>query len=173
MKNYLLSLILSVATLTVAAQLAPVPGDFSNPAISVGVVVEDIQISIDFYTKVIGMTKTGEFSVSKEQAKKLGLTDKYQLDVTILKLEDSERANEWKLMSLGTKARHPKQKYMSDDTGMQYITIFVNHLAPIMERVQKNKVKILSESPSSLEGDRKFILIQDPDGIFIELIGPM
>jgi hypothetical protein len=62
---------------------------------------------------------------------------------------------------------------MSDDTGVQYITIFVNHLKPIMERVQKNKIQILSGTPSKLAENRYFILIQDPDGTFIELIGPM
>jgi catechol 2,3-dioxygenase-like lactoylglutathione lyase family enzyme len=173
MKNILIAFVFAAVAFPVAAQTAPPSGEFSNPTISVGVVVEDLQKSIDFYTNVIGMTKTGEFSVTKEQAKGLGLTDKYQLDVTILKLENSERSNEWKLMSLGTKANHPKQKYMSDDTGVQYITIFVNHLKPIMERVQKNKIQILSGTPSKLAENRYFILIQDPDGTFIELIGPM
>ena len=75
-------------------------------------------------------------------------------------------------MSPGTKANHPKQKWMSDDTGMQYITIKVNHLNPFIERIKKNKVKILSDEPSSLGGGNFFILVQDPDGTFIELIGP-
>ncbi len=167
MKKLVLSIFLSCSLLSVFAQ-----SEFSNPTIGVGVVVEDLQRSIDFYTNVVGMTKTGEFSVPQEQCKELGLTDSYQLDVTIMKLENSEQSNEWKLMSLGTKAKHPKQKYMSDDTGMQYITIMVNHVMPVLERAQKNGVKILSGKPSTLAGGQKFLLIQDPDGIFIELIGP-
>ena len=90
----------------------------------------------------------------------------------VLKLEDSANATEWQLMSLGTKANHPKQKYMHDDTGMQYITILVNHITPILERVKKHNVKILSGEPSSLSEGKFFILVQDPDGTFIELIGP-
>jgi len=167
MKNLFLVILLSFGLLTARAQ-----SEFSNPTISVGVVVEDLQKSIDFYTNIIGMTKTGEFSVTQEQCTELGLTDSYQLDVTIMKLEDSDRSNEWKLMSLGTKANHPKQNYMSDDTGMQYITIFVNHVMPVLERAEKHGVRILSGKPSSLGNDRKFLLIQDPDGIFIEIIGP-
>lgn len=146
--------------------------EFSNSSISVGNVVEDLNKSIEFYTQVIGMTKTGEFSVPKESATELGLTNKYTLDVVILKLEDSPEASEWKLMSLGTKANHPKQKWMSDDTGMQYITLFANHLNPIIERAKKHDVKILSGVPSSLGEGRFFILMQDPDGTFIEIIGP-
>ena len=151
---------------------ASAQSEFSSPAFSVGVVVEDLEKSIKFYTEVIGMIKTGAFSVPKEKCAELGLTDKYQLDVTILKLEDSPQSGEWKLMSLGTKAKHPKQKFMSDDTGMQYITVFVNHVLPVMERAKKHKVKILSAEPSTLDNDQKFILIQDPDGVFIEIIGP-
>ena len=167
MKKLILSILLSSGLLAVCAQ-----SQFSNPTIGVGVVVEDLQRSIDFYTNVVGMTKTGEFSVAQEQCKELGLTDSYQLDVTIMKLENSDRSNEWKLMSLGTKAKHPKQNYMSDDTGMQYITIMVNHVMPVLERAEKNGVKILSGKPSTLGNGQKFLLIQDPDGIFIELIGP-
>lgn len=164
--------ILFALTFFFVASVATAQNDFSSPVFSVGVVVEDLETSVKFYTEVIGMTKTGEFSVPKEKCSELGLTDSYQLDVTVLKLENSPQSGEWKLMSLGTKAQHPKQKFMSDDTGMQYITIFVKHILPLMERIKKHNVKILSGAPSSLDNGNKFLLIQDPDGIFIELIGP-
>lgn len=169
MKNIL---ILSFLILTMYSIKSQAQSEFSHPGIFVGNVVVDLEKSLDFYINVIGMTKTGEFSVNKEKAKELGLTDKYDLNVVVLKLEDSPNATEWKLMSLGTKANHPKQKWMSDDTGMQYITILVNHLDPFIDRIKQNKVKILSGTPSSLGEGKFFILIQDPDGTFIELIGP-
>lgn len=167
MKKFILPLVLLLTVFISSAQ-----SEFSHPGIFVGNVVEDLDKSVKFYTEVIGMTKTGEFSVGKEKAKTLGLTDNYDLNVTVLKLEDSPNATEWKLMSVGTKANHPKQKWMTDDTGPQYITILVNHLDPFMARCKKYNVKILSEKPSSLGNDRFFILVQDPDGTFIELIGP-
>jgi catechol 2,3-dioxygenase-like lactoylglutathione lyase family enzyme len=164
--------ILFVLLFVASIFVANAQSEFSHPGIFVGNVVEDLDKSVKFYTEVIGMTKTGEFSVGKEKCKNLGLTDKYDLNVTVLKLEDSPNASEWKLMSVGTKANHPKQKWMTDDTGMQYITILVNHLDPFIERCKKHKVKILSEEPSSLGDNKFFILVQDPDGTFIELIGP-
>lgn len=167
MKKFIFTLVFICSIFITSAQ-----SEFSHPGISVGNVVEDLEQSVKFYTEVIGMIQTGSFSVDKEKAKELGLTDKYTLDVTVLKLEDSPNATEWKLMSLGTKANHPKQKWMSDDTGMQYITIFVNHLNPLIERCKKHNVKILSGEPSSLGDGKFFILVQDPDGTFIELIGP-
>ena len=173
MKNLFLLLVFVAFTLVSTAQKAPIPNEFSNPTIFVGSVVTDLTKSVDFYTKIIGMTKTGAFSVDGVKAKELGLTDGRPIDVTVLKLEDSPQANEWKLMSFGTKPGHKKPKYIHDDTGMQYITILVNHLEPIMKRIEKNNIQILSGKPSQLSEDRFFILVQDPDGTFVELIGPM
>ena len=172
MKSYLFTIAFSLVVLVSAAQKAPAPNEFSNPTIFVGSVVTDLAKSVDFYTKIIGMTKTGEFSVDGPKAKELGLTDGRPVDVKVLKLEDSPQANEWKLMSFGTKPGHKKPNYLHDDTGMQYITILVNHLNPIIERIDKNNIKILSGKPSELGEGRFFILVQDPDGTFIELIGP-
>ena len=172
MKNLFLLLIFVAFTTISFAQKAPAPNEFSNPTIFVGSVVTDLAKSVDFYTNIIGMTKTGEFSVDGPKAKELGLTDGRPVDVTVLKLQDSPQANEWKLMSFGTKAGHKKPKYLHDDTGMQYITILVNHLNPIIERIEKNNIQILSGKPSDLGEGRFFILIQDPDGTFVELIGP-
>ena len=75
-------------------------------------------------------------------------------------------------MSFGTKPGHKKPKWIHEDTGMQYITILVNHLDPYIERVKKSNIQILSGEPSSLGDGNFFILIQDPDGTFIEIIGP-
>lgn len=171
MKNIFSTLILSFIALSLTAQMAPAPEEFSNPTIQVGVVVSDLDEAVDFYTNVIGMTQTGAFSVEGEKASELGLSDGRRLDVKILKLENSEQANEWKLMSFDREASHPKQKYVHDDTGMQYITIFVKNIAPFIKRIKKNNIEILSSAPSVLADGKKFVLIQDPDGTFIELIG--
>ena len=172
MKTYLITILFLSVFLNSSAQKAPAPEEFSNPTIFVGSVVTDLAKSVDFYTNIIGMTKTGAFSVDGVKAKELGLTDGRSVDVTVLKLKDSPQANEWKLMSFGTKPGHKKPNYLHDDTGMQYITILVNHLIPIIERIEKNNIKILSGKPSKLGEGRFFILVQDPDGTFIELIGP-
>ena len=172
MKTIFTIILISAFGFSTWAQKSVSPGEFSNPTIQIGVVVSDLEKAVDFYTNVIGMSQTGAFTVSGEKAKELGLSDGRELDVKILKLEDSANSNEWKLMSFGKDAAHPKQKYIHDDTGMQYITIFVKNIDKAMERVKKHNIKILSSSPSDLGGGNYFLLIQDPDGTFIELIGP-
>lgn len=144
---------------------------FTNPTISVGVVVSDLEKSLDFYTHVIGMVKTREFSVDRAKADRMGLTDNKEINVTVLKLIDDDTSTEWKLLNFGNKASHPKQRHIHDDTGMQYTTIFVSNLKPFVDRIKEHNIEILSEIPTKLAENRYFILIQDPDGIFIELIG--
>jgi predicted enzyme related to lactoylglutathione lyase len=168
-KSYVLLAVMLVSGSSFAVQD---PGDFAKSAISIGVVVEDLDKSLDFYLNVIGMVKTGEFGVEATKAKELGLSNGNGFDVKVLKLENSENAPEWKLMSFGKKATHPKQSYVPDDTGMQYITIFVKSMKPLLERIHAHGVKILSKAPSMLSETTCFVLVQDPDGNFIELIGP-
>ncbi len=150
----------------------PNTGEFSKNSIQVGVIVLDLEKSLDFYTNVIGMTKTGGFDVNEEIGQKTGLTGGVPFSVAVLRLEDSEDATEWKIMSFNKDAAHPEQQYIQDDTGMQYITIFVKSMQPFLNRIEKHGIELLGDTPFTLEPGLEFVLIQDPDGVFIELIGP-
>jgi catechol 2,3-dioxygenase-like lactoylglutathione lyase family enzyme len=154
------------------AQAVEDTSEFTTGTIQIGVIVQDLEKSIDFYTNVVGMTKTGGFSIDEAFGKKSGLTGGAPFDVTVLKLKDSPEAAEWKLMSFGKEPAHPPQKYIQDDIGMQYITIFVKSMKPFLERLEKHQVTLLEETPTFLEDGRQFVFFQDPDGNFIELIGP-
>jgi catechol 2,3-dioxygenase-like lactoylglutathione lyase family enzyme len=146
--------------------------EFPSGSIQIGVITRDLERSVDFYTNVIGMIKTGGFSVDEAFAERSGLTGGIPFEVTVLKLKDSPDAAEWKLMSFGKEPTHSPQKFIQDDIGMQYITIFVKSMKPIFERLEKHNVTPLEETPTFLEDGRQFVLVQDPDGNFIELIGP-
>lgn len=147
--------------------------EFSSGLIGVGVVTKDITKSLDFYINVIGMTKVGEFDVDENFGKISGLTDGIAFHVDVLKLQDSPEANQWKLMSFKKEGSHPMPEYIHDDTGMQYITINVNSLDPVLKRIKENNVKLLGETPVPLGEKDHFVLVQDPDGTIIELIGPL
>ncbi|ADB37471.1 VOC family protein [Spirosoma linguale] len=147
--------------------------NFSSKVIGIGVVVADLDRSVDFYVNGIGMVKTGSFTINEDFGKRSGLTNGVATNVTMLKLENSPDATDWKLMSFGKKASHPKPKYIQDDTGMQYITLQVKALQPIIDRLTKMKVSFLGSTPTPLNDKAHFVFVQDPDGNFIELIGPL
>lgn len=144
--------------------------NFVKPTISLGVIVEDLDKSIDFYTNVVGMIQVREFVVDTEKAKRMGFSKGEKFDIKVFKLENTENATELKLMSFHKKTNLSKQKYLPDENGIRYLTILVKSLQPILERIEKNNIKKLGQTPIMLDEKRKFVLIQDPDGNFIEFI---
>src|SRR5215212_5308622 len=151
----------------------PSQSNFTSKLIGLGVVVSDLEKSLDFYTNVIGMVKAYSFTINEDFSKRSGLSNGVPASVTVLKLENSPEANEWKLMSFGKQATHPKQNFIQDDVGIQYITINVKALKPIIEKLKQKNVPFLGNSPTQLNRNSQLLFVQDPDGTFIELIGPM
>ena len=147
--------------------------NFSSKLIGLGVVVSDLERSLDFYVNGIGMVKAYSFKINEDFSKRSGLANGVPTAVTVLKLENSPEANEWKLMSFDKKVTPPKKKFIQDDTGVQYITINVKALKPVIERLKQKNVAFLGSTPIALNQKSHFVLVQDPDGTFIELIGPM
>lgn len=171
MKKTCVFLILAITTILSSTSMAQ--NEFSSGLIGVGIVTKDIQKSLDFYLNVIGMTKVGEFDVDENFGKISGLTNGLAFHVDVLKLQDSPEANQWKLMSFKKEGSHPMPKYIEDDTGMQYITIMVNSLEPFLKRIKQHGVKLMGDTPVPLGETDHFVLVQDPDGTIIELIGPL
>jgi catechol 2,3-dioxygenase-like lactoylglutathione lyase family enzyme len=172
MKSSLLK-IFCIATALLVNLTASAQSNFTSNLIGLGVVVSDLDRSLDFYVNGIGMVKAYSFTINEDFSKRSGLSDGVPVDVTVLKLENSPSANEWKLMSFGKEDTHPKPDYIQDGTGVQYITINVKALNPVIERLKERNVKLLGSTPTPLNQNLHFILVQDPDGIFIELIGPL
>ncbi len=146
--------------------------EFSSTTIEIGVVVSDLEQALHFYTHVLGMKKVGEFDIDEEFGRKSGLTGGVPFHVDILKLQDQPGATQWKLMSFGGEARK-RSEHIQGDTGIQYVTINVTSLAPFLERIKAHQVELLGDTPIPLGPDRHFVLVRDPDGVFIELIGPL
>lgn len=146
---------------------------YASGSISIGVVVSDFDLSYKFYTEIMGMVKTGGFSIDESFGQNSGLSDGLPFDVTILKTQNNSNATELKLLSFNKAANHPQQHHIQDDTGVQYLTFFVEDLSPFMTRIKKSDVEIMGKGPVAISGGRSLLLIQDPDGTFIELIGPI
>jgi catechol 2,3-dioxygenase-like lactoylglutathione lyase family enzyme len=121
---------------------------FTSNLIGSGVVVADLERSLDFYVNGIGMVKAYNFTINEDFSKRSGLSNGVAVDVTVLKLENSPNANEWKLMSFGNKQAESKPEFIQDGTGVQYITINVKALNPVIERLKAKNVKLLGSTPT-------------------------
>ena len=149
------------------------PPPFAGGAIHVGVVVRDLAKSTAFYRDVLGMTKTGAFDVDATFAKASGLTGGVPFHVDVFRLLDQPDAAQFKLMSFGKDTRTASSTHIQDAPGMRYFTLDVTDLTPFVARLKAAAIPFLGETPIPLDGANHFVLIQDPDGTFIELIGPM
>lgn len=135
--------------------------EVSTPAISIGLIVKDMDESLRFYTEILGMQKVRNFDINEDFGKRSGLSGGVPFKVQGLKLEDSPQASEWKLVSFEKTPKSKKSKMIQAQGGLRYVTILVNTLSPFLERIKKNNITLLGDTPISLGDERHFILIQD------------
>lgn len=148
--------------------------DFSSKTIQIGMICSDLDESLQFYKDVVGMVQIerARFDVDADFGKRSGLTDNLPIHVEVLKLGFGPEATQLKLMTFGDRAKKQDNQYIHSNTGIQYLTLMVTNLAPIIDRIKENNIPFLGETPVGL-GENHFVLIKDPDGTFVELIGPM
>tara|TARA_B100002019_G_C21174717_1_gene550431 strand:- start:192 stop:845 length:654 start_codon:yes stop_codon:yes gene_type:complete len=152
--------------------------NFSSQTIDLGVVVTDIDKSLQFYKDVVGFTEKDGFEVKGNFPKKVGLTDGTPLKIHVLTLGDEEKATKLKLMQVPSSkpARRIKQPYIHTLTGFSYLTIFVNDVDLVLKNAKKRGYKPYAESPQTLPKglpqDVCLLMLKDPDGNFVEIVGP-
>jgi predicted enzyme related to lactoylglutathione lyase len=147
---------------------------FSKTVVDLGIVVSDLEESAKFYMDVIGLKEVKGFSVSGERAKSFGLTDNQPVNVRVFVLNGAKGSTQLKMMSFekapGKKA---DQKFIHSTLGFSYLTLMVSDMNAALNRIKKASVKLLGETPAKLGGKTRLTVIRDPDGNFIELIGPI
>ena len=113
------------------------------------------------------------FDIGADLGKKLGLSDGIAFRVEVLQLGPGEDATQWKLMTFGDRAIGQENSFIHDRVGMQYITIYVRDLSHAVMRLEAAGIPMLAETPAPIPDGNHFVLVQDPDGNFVEVIGPM
>jgi lactoylglutathione lyase len=151
--------------------------EFARTTIDVGMVVTDVDKSVKFYTDAIGFQEVKGFTAPADLATDAGLTDKKDLTIRVLVLGEGETATHLKLMHVdGVKTRKSENEYLYSQTGYRYLTVVVRDMSTAMERLKKASVKPLAKGPVPLPdslGKGMFLaVVQDPDGNFVELVGP-
>lgn len=100
-----------------------------------------------------------------------------------LKIENSAQATEIKILSFDSKTVEDKPQNIQEKTGVQFITLYVKSLKPFLKRYKDTNVNLLGEAPTSVKilnekpvtsssaNTKQLVLIQDPNGVFIEIVG--
>ena len=144
-----------------------------NAVESMGMIVANLDRSIDFYTTILSFQKVSDRQVSGGEIDKLyGLSD-VQLRIAQLQLGEQ-------LLEL-TEFITPKGRVIpvdsrSNDRWFQHIAIVVREMEPAYQHLQDHRVSQISPSPQTLPawnpvaGGIQAFYFKDPDGHNLELI---
>ena len=147
--------------------------EFSRTTIDVGVVVSNVEKAAKFYTDALGFAESGSFDVAAQMAGDTGLTDSRPFKVRVFALGKEPSATKLKVMEIPDAGSKPvDNQYISSSLGIRYLTISVSDLSRTMERLKQHGLAPV-KPPYRLGGNNHLILVKDPDGNIIELIGPM
>ena len=152
--------------------------NFSKQTIDLGLVVTDLNQSLKFYKEVIGFQEITGFEVKGSFPKKVGLSDGAPLDIHVLVLGKDENATKLKLMQVKSKKKtlKIKQPFIHTVAGFSYITVFVENVDLVWSNASKLGVLAYAESPqvlpAGLPQDICLLMLKDPDGNFVEIVGP-
>ena len=152
--------------------------NFSRQTIDLGVVVTDAKKSLAFYKDVIGFEEVPGFEVKGKFPKAVGLTDGSSLNVHVLVLGEDESATKLKVMQVDSQkpARTINQPHIHTLTGFSYLTIFVEDVDLVMANAKKHGYEAYAKSPQILPKgfpqDLCLLMLKDPDGNFVEIVGP-
>jgi lactoylglutathione lyase len=117
----------------------------------VGIRVTDLQRSIDFYTKVLGMTVKGRGKIDQTKGETVGLES--EKDGFTLELNYYERDSPFNV------------KYVVGE-GLDHLAFNVDNLDKALEEAKKAGYRTILEMRA--DGGR-WAYIEDPDGIWVEL----
>ncbi len=149
------------------------PGDFTSMTVDFGIVCSDVERSVDFYTQAVGMTELDSFDVAPALAQAVGLTDNQPFKVHVLVLGKGDTASKVKLMEFkkapGKKAN---QDFIHSTLGMRYTTFFVKDITIANMRMIAYGSMPLSKGLQEIPDGRFLGVYRDPDGNFVELVGP-
>lgn len=146
---------------------------FSKPIVDIGIVAKDVEKSARFYTEALGCKEVQGFAVTPELGRKIGLIDGHATKVRMFSLGDGELATRLKIMSFPeAPGKAADQSFIHSTYGIRYLTLYVSSADRALELLKKAGVKTIGETPIALNASTRLIAVRDPDGNFIELIGP-
>ncbi len=177
MKKYQVPLLMAAwliagSLVIAAAQSGGGKAKFSRTTIDLGMVVSDVEKAAKFYTEAVGFMELSSFDVAAQMANDTGLTDNRPFKVRVFALGNEPTATRLKIMTIpGANSKKVDNQYIGSSLGFRYLTINVADLTQTMERLKQHGVAPVKE-PYRLGGNNYLVLVKDPDGNTVELIGP-
>lgn len=135
--------------------------------LAIGFVVSDIGTSEKFYTEVIGMVPTGQFSLDNQWSKEAGAANDKPFSVKMFKMKNRASATILKLAYFEKTKKQKTKKGIDVSSGVNYLTFSYDDLTAVLGRIENAGIKIVGDV---IRDNYRIVFIRDPDGMFIELI---
>ena len=134
---------------------------------AIGLVVSDIDESEKFYVDILGMLPDGGFELSREWSLEAGMSDGLPFAVKIFRMQNKNTSTVLKLAYFKEKVNKQQLKHIAQKSGVNYLTFYYNDLDSIRKKIVEADIPIVGEVKGSTY---KLLIIQDPDGVFVELV---
>ena len=148
--------------------------NFKKNALTAAIVVSDEAKALHFYRDILGMQEAGGFVIDSVFAKNLGLSKGKSFKVALLSFLDTPESSQLKIVSFTEVLKQEAAAVydaVQEQFGLQYLTLQVHSLDPIMARAKKEGVQPQAATPLKLDDHVYLVLLRDPDGTFVEVIG--
>ena len=172
-----LGLILLAGSYIVQANFNADESNFSSTTIDLGTVVSDIDKSVKWYKEVIGFQELDGFDVPGGFASEVGLSNKLPFHVHVLVLGEGSPATKLKLMQFKSNpGARVDNSFIHASYGFRYLTIFVKDLNKAVAQAEMHGTKPIAKGvqplPAGFPEGVGLAVVRDPDGNFVELVGP-
>ena len=172
-----LSALATLTVVTFGGAQNDVEQTFSDTPMDLGIVVSDLDVSVKFYTNVIGLKKTGQFAVGQDFCRAAGLTDGHDLNVQVLSPNGDTDGTSVKLMELpGVDSKTGDHRFIHSQLGYSYLTFHVADIEAASVRMKVAGIKAAGREHVRVPLDTPvpifLTVVADPDGNLVELVGP-
>jgi catechol 2,3-dioxygenase-like lactoylglutathione lyase family enzyme len=166
-----------IGGLAVRANFFPQESNFSSTTIDLGTIVSDIDKSVAWYKDVVGFGELDGFDVPSEFAADIGLSNKLPFHVHVLTLGEGASATKLKLMQFKQNpGARVNNEFIHSSFGFRYLTIFVKDLNKSLDQAAAKGAKPIAKGahplPPGFPEGLGIAVLRDPDGNFVELVGP-
>lgn len=171
------SLILLAGTYIVRANFVDDDSNFSSTTIDLGTVASDAAKSVRWYKDVVGFQELDGFDAPGGFAGDVGLTNKLKFHVHVLVLGEGPTATKLKVMDFkSSPGARVDNTFIHSSYGFRYLTIFVKDLKKSVDRAEQHGAKPIAKGvqplPEGFPAGVGLAVYRDPDGNFVELVGP-
>jgi lactoylglutathione lyase len=133
-----------------------------------GIVCVDIDVMLDFYTRVLGLTITSDAEATPQMSAIFGAAP-HGFRIIRLQTPYGERVKLVQLQN-GHAKKIPPPEWVFERQGLAYITFIVADISEVTARLNEYVIKLVRPEPVEVRKGFVALFAEDPEGNFVEFV---